>query len=57
VIVTPLALESGLAGFMAAIMTTAAFVPQAAQAPPVIASNVVNLRSQGSILFLKLRHG
>ncbi|HEY8163042.1 MAG: hypothetical protein ACR650_03770 [Methylocystis sp.] len=56
-IVTPLALESGLAGFMAAIMTTAAFVPQAAQAPPVIASNVVNLRSQGSILFLKLRHG
>jgi hypothetical protein len=30
VIVTPLALESGLAGYMAAVMTTAAFVPQGA---------------------------
>ncbi|QGM96470.1 SemiSWEET transporter [Methylocystis parvus] len=83
-------IDSALVGYVAAVSTTVAFVPQVArtwrtrstgdislnmylllvagtalwlayglmtQAAPVIASNVVNICLQGSILYLKLRHG
>lgn len=83
-------LDPTLVGYVAAVSTTVAFVPQVArawktrstgdislgmylllvagtvlwlaygvmtQAAPVIASNAVNICLQGSILYLKLRHG
>jgi MtN3 and saliva related transmembrane protein len=83
-------IDAALVGYVAAVMTTAAFVPQVArawrtrstgdislgmyallvagtgvwlvygvltEAPPVIASNVINICLQTSILYLKLRHG
>jgi MtN3 and saliva related transmembrane protein len=82
--------DSSLIGYVAAVSTTAAFIPQVArawrtrstgdislamylmliggtvlwlaygvvtEAPPVIASNIVNLCLQFQILYLKLRHG
>jgi MtN3 and saliva related transmembrane protein len=85
-----LALDPSLVGYIAAVSTTVAFVPQVArawrtrstgdislgmymllvagtmfwlaygvltEAAPVIASNVVNICLQSSILYLKLRHG
>lgn len=82
-----MALDSTLIGYLAAVVTTAAFVPQVAHAfktrstgdislgmylllvagtllwlaygvltaaPPVIASNIVNVTLQASIVYLKL---
>ncbi len=85
-----MALEASFVGYVAALSTTVAFVPQVlrawrtrstadislgmylllvagtalwlaygvmTEAAPVIASNVVNIALQGSILYLKVRHG